>query len=243
MTPGFARSTLHVGEVGSTSDLARSLVEAGGVELPLLVRADRQTAGRGRGANRWWSDDGGLLFTLAVEPSSYGIVAERAPRVALAAAVAIVDAIGVAHVGIRWPNDVEVCGRKLAGILPEWVVGASGAVMLIGVGVNVSTRFEGSPAEVTRLGASVGEFRQVDAGALLDAILSRLGPNLEAVGQGDPGLAARWAALDTLRGTPIRVDLGGPVIEGVGDGIAADGGLWITSAAGRTCLYGGRVLR
>jgi len=125
MTAPFVRTLIHREVVASTSDLARELVEAGEVELPLAVRATRQTRGRGRGTHRWWSDSGSLTFTIALDPAPHGLRDEHAPRIALATAVAVVDAI--AHLrlsetpGIRWPNDIEAGGRKLGGILPERV--------------------------------------------------------------------------------------------------------------------------
>ena len=85
-------------------------------ELPLLVVADRQTAGRGRGANRWWTGPGALAFSLLVDGRTVGADRSRSPLVALAAAVAVVDTVAPllpAHqVGIHWPNDVLVAERK-----------------------------------------------------------------------------------------------------------------------------------
>ncbi|MCA1686206.1 MAG: biotin--[acetyl-CoA-carboxylase] ligase, partial [Planctomycetia bacterium] len=73
MSLPFARTVVDRDEVSSTSDLARELVVSGGVELPLLVRAGRQTRGRGRGSNTWWSDRGSLTFTLAIDPLAHGL--------------------------------------------------------------------------------------------------------------------------------------------------------------------------
>ncbi|MBY0398035.1 MAG: biotin--[acetyl-CoA-carboxylase] ligase, partial [Thermoleophilia bacterium] len=118
MTGTFVRSWIEREELASTSDLARALVAGPGLAYPILVRALRQTRGRGRGANAWWSDDGSLTFTLALDPAAQRLRAEHQPRVALAVAVAIVDAVtpllaDPSTLGIRWPNDVEAGGRKL----------------------------------------------------------------------------------------------------------------------------------
>ena len=64
----YVREVVHVEEVDSTNDLARRLVEAGSIEVPALVLADKQTQGRGQGANTWWSDDGSLTFSLVIDP-------------------------------------------------------------------------------------------------------------------------------------------------------------------------------
>src|SRR3954454_9162297 len=87
------RTVVHLEETGSTNDDARRLVSAGHARLPLLVTADSQTAGRGRGANAWWSDEGSLTFTLAIDPVDHGLTADHEPRLALAAAVAVVEAM------------------------------------------------------------------------------------------------------------------------------------------------------
>src|SRR4051812_10394155 len=111
--------------VDSTSSLAIELLAAGAVACPFLVTATTQTRGRGRAQRSWWSDAGSLTFTVAIDPRAHGLRTEHEPRVALAAAVAVIDAVApwLPHkrAGIRWPNDVEVGNRKLGGILPERV--------------------------------------------------------------------------------------------------------------------------
>src|SRR6476469_1533218 len=87
----FVTTLVERDEVGSTSDLARELVESGAVGLPFAVRALSQIRGRGRGTNLWWSDAGSLTFTLALDPGAHGLRAEHEPRLALAVAVALVD--------------------------------------------------------------------------------------------------------------------------------------------------------
>src|SRR5690348_9213630 len=127
MSEPFIKTRVHREVVDSTSDLARQLVVEGDVACPLLVLARRQTRGRGRGDHSWWSDPGSLTFTVALDPAAHGLRAEQEPRLALASAVAVVEAIalrldpGQDRPGIRWPNDVEVANRKVAGILPERV--------------------------------------------------------------------------------------------------------------------------
>src|SRR4051812_48432802 len=89
----LVRTLVHHEIVASTSDLARQLVVAGETELPLAVWATRQTRGRGRGSNRWWSDAGSLTFTVALDPAAHSLRPEHEPRLALAAAVAVIDAL------------------------------------------------------------------------------------------------------------------------------------------------------
>lgn len=250
--PPFARTTLEREEVDSTSDLAIRLLGRGGVALPLLVRAARQAAGRGRGDRRWWSDEGSLTFTVAFDPAAHGLRPDQESLVALAAAVAIVDAVepwlppGAA--GIRWPNDVEVGGRKLGGLLPERIETAEGPRLVLGIGLNVATRLADAPAEIRRMATSIEAERRAGAptlglDAVLDAVLGRLPGVLDALARDDPGLERSWAELDTLLGRPVVVDLGGRVVSGLGGGIAADGALRVETERGVQLLYGGSVLR
>ena len=124
-----------------------------GVVLPLAVRAHRQTRGRGRGDHTWWSDAGSLTFTLAIDPAALELERSFEPRVALATAVAVIDALdelGLSHpeLGIRWPNDLECGALKLGGILPEVIDREDSHYLLVGIGLNVTTRLDEAPAFV-----------------------------------------------------------------------------------------------
>ena len=96
-----AGSFLERGEahdaIGSTNDRARELGGDGG-PLPAIVVAERQTAGRGRGGNRWWSTSGALTFSVVVERSSLGLEPERLPLIALATGLAARDAVAAASI-------------------------------------------------------------------------------------------------------------------------------------------------
>src|SRR4051812_48947706 len=112
--------TIRHAELDSTNTEAARLLREGLEPPPFVLRTDRQTAGRGRGANAWWSDAGSLTFTVALDPAEHGLRTEHTPRVALVAGLAIIEAVEAfvppGTLGLRWPNDVEAQGRKLAGI-------------------------------------------------------------------------------------------------------------------------------
>jgi BirA family transcriptional regulator, biotin operon repressor / biotin---[acetyl-CoA-carboxylase] ligase len=105
--------------VDSTNTRAAQCASQGAVDLPLLVVADEQTAGRGRGGNRWWTGPGALAFSLLVDAQTVAADESRSPLVALATAVAIVDCVTpllpTHQVGIHWPNDVYVRAAKTHG--------------------------------------------------------------------------------------------------------------------------------
>jgi BirA family biotin operon repressor/biotin-[acetyl-CoA-carboxylase] ligase len=249
----FVASMLVLDEVESTSDHAAQLVRGGSAELPLCVWALRQTRGRGRGTHSWWSDTGSLTFTLAIDPAAHGLAADSEPRLALATAVAVIEAaremgFDSPELGIRWPNDIQVGDRKLGGLLPERVDGPDGHRLLIGVGLNVSTDAASMPAEVRQMATSLAALRgrAVEPERIpevLAAILGQFGSVLGRLAARDPDLAARWDALDLLRERWVTVDLGPRTIAGRGRGIDEDGALCLEAGAERHRLFGGQVRR
>src|SRR5204862_8267983 len=115
-------------------------------------------------------------FTLAIDPAAHGLVVQSEPKLALATAVAVIDALreldlGSPSIGIRWPNELEVDGRKLGGILPERIETEQGHRILIGVGLNVLTDLAGAPAEVWRMATSLAAMQ---GGPLDEPVLPRL---------------------------------------------------------------------
>jgi BirA family biotin operon repressor/biotin-[acetyl-CoA-carboxylase] ligase len=251
----FVHSIIDRDEVASTNDLAMATTQSGWSAYPLLVRARSQTGGRGRGENTWWSDSGSLTFTLVLDPAAHGLTDRHQPRLALAAAVAVIEAVAdyvlpTKPLGLRWPNDVEVGGRKLGGILPERVSTPHGPHLLLGIGVNVLTRLEKAPPDVRRIAASLADDApSVDDCPTPDRVLAAVLAGLESVlprlSREDPLLAEHWASLDLLRGRPVRIDLGTRIVSGVGAGIDHEGALLVAPDDGsRTLrLFGGRVLR
>jgi BirA family transcriptional regulator, biotin operon repressor / biotin---[acetyl-CoA-carboxylase] ligase len=249
----FVRTLLTFDELDSTSDCAAERVREGDVELPMAVWAKRQTRGRGRGSHSWWSDAGSLTFTLAIDPRAHGLTVESEPKLALATAVAVIDALeglgmGSTSLGIRWPNDLEAGARKLGGILPERIETQSGHRVLIGVGLNVATRFDGAPADIRAMAASLAALhsRSLDESILprlLSMILRHFEIVLTRVVDDDPSLSSRWNQLDLLRDRRVCVDLGARIVTGRGCGIDPAGALCLDVGRERLRLFGGQVLR
>ncbi|HMC10641.1 MAG TPA: biotin--[acetyl-CoA-carboxylase] ligase [Pirellulaceae bacterium] len=142
--------------LGSTSDRALALGAQGEVELPLLVLATRQTAGRGRGSNRWWSADGALTFSLVLKAPPDRLPAQRWPQVALVAGIAVCEALEAfalrADLAVKWPNDVYLSGSKICGILSESVPGWRDR-LVVGIGINVNNRGQESGVRSQEPGA------------------------------------------------------------------------------------------
>jgi BirA family transcriptional regulator, biotin operon repressor / biotin---[acetyl-CoA-carboxylase] ligase len=249
----FVRTMLTFDQLDSTSDRAAELVRSEAIDLPLCVRAIQQSRGRGRGDHSWWSDPGSLTFTLAIDPAAHGVRPESEPRLALSAAVAVIDALrdlgfDSPGLGIRWPNDIELHGRKLGGILPERVETEAGHRILIGIGVNVATDLGAAPSAVRAMATSLSviggpEVDSLTSDGLLRAILDRLASVAGQLAAGDVALGERWAAIDLLRDERVSVDLGDRIVAGRGCGIDADGALCLDQGGSVLRLFGGRVLR
>jgi BirA family biotin operon repressor/biotin-[acetyl-CoA-carboxylase] ligase len=142
----LATSISYFATTGSTNDVASTLA-AGGAHEGAVVIAEMQTAGRGRRGRQWLSPPGsGLYISLVLAPGRARSAPERATALTtLAAGVALAEAVEAAtglRPDVKWPNDLVVGRRKLAGILAEGVAG-SGRMMewiVLGYGVNVAQR-------------------------------------------------------------------------------------------------------
>jgi len=236
----------HHAVLASTNDYAKEIAAAlpRPDALPLLVVSDGQTAGRGRGANRWWTGQGSLAFSLLLDGRKWGEMATSGPMVSLAAAVAVAETIvpllpGHA-VGIHWPNDVYAAGRKLAGILVEVL---PGKYFVVGIGVNVNNSVRDAPQELRDCVAALvdltGAFH--DRTSLLLAILRRFSTLLGEL-PSSPDRVARLADVLCLQqGRTLTVDSPERLVRGVCAGIAADGALLLDTAEGRQRVVSGVV--
>lgn len=202
MMAPFGSPRLHLRETASTNDRARELA-AGGAPHGTVVTAAHQTAGRGR-QGRAWSAPAGHALLMTV------IVREPPRLLPLVGAVAIAEALGP-DVGIKWPNDLHLGGRKVCGILAEGRPAEGWAVL--GAGVNVAVRLEDLPPELHDTAATLGG-TPADVEPVLAAILARLSHWL---GRPDAELLDAWRARDVLRGREIAWKDGAGVAEGVDD--------------------------
>lgn len=146
----------HFEVIDSTSSWALRELEEGAFsddrDLPFLVTADLQTAGRGQKSRTWHSPRGALMFSLIFDPKAWNIPLSKTPFLGFATALAILDTMRLflsshdaARFRIRWPNDVFYDTRKVSGILLE---GHSSGRMTAGVGINLFNTFRDAPSEV-----------------------------------------------------------------------------------------------
>jgi BirA family biotin operon repressor/biotin-[acetyl-CoA-carboxylase] ligase len=233
---------LELASVGSTQDELRRLAE-GGAPAWSTVRADEQTAGRGR-RGRGWSTPAGkaLAASILLRPAR---PPEELGGLSLVAGLVVAEALQpvLPDVQVRWPTDVVVHGAKLAGVLAELL---GGPAVIVGVGVNLTQGRDELPP-TGRLPATSLLLEGVSPvptpAGLLDDVAGRL---REAVSiferHGLGALVPRLAALDGLAGHRVRLRLAdGSATEGAAGGIGDDGSLVLETDRGEERHVAGEV--
>jgi BirA family transcriptional regulator, biotin operon repressor / biotin---[acetyl-CoA-carboxylase] ligase len=219
----LGRPRLHLRATTSTNDRARELAQAGAPH-GTLVTAAQQTAGRGR-QGRTWSAPPGRALLLSV------VVRDPPALLPLAAALAVAEVAGPGA-KIKWPNDVLLDGRKVAGILTEGRPQDGWAVL--GVGLNVALRIEDLPPELHDSAGTLG-LEPADVEPTLDRLLAALEA---ALALDETSLLGAYRARDALHGREVTWATG----HGRAAGIDATGRLVVELPEGRrTALSAGEV--
>jgi len=230
------------GDVGSTNDEALALA-ASGETLPFWVTARRQLAGRGRQGAPWISEAGNLYASLLVA-RTFGLA--QAAQLPLVTALALHDALVAvlesgAGLGIKWPNDLLLNRRKIAGILTESKVLDDGqAVIVIGCGVNCAQHPQDTRYPATSL---VAEGYPVTPEDLFVAFSSAMADRL-AVWNGGAGfgeIRSAWLDRASGLGETIHVRLPQTTIDGVFAGLDAAGRLILRQASGERVVSAGEL--
>lgn len=222
MSAGLGSPRLHLRRVDSTNARARELA-ADGAPHGTIVTATEQTAGRGRQGRQWAAPPGRALVLSLV-------LREWGRLLPLAAGVAVAEEAGD-EAQVKWPNDVLVAGRKVAGILVEGR--PAQGWMVLGIGLNVALSGEHLPPELRDRASGLGR-RPQDIEPTLASLLARLGHWLAV---DDEAVLERLRARDALAGRTIRWDSG----EGRAAGIDEAGRLLVDTAGGREALEAGEV--
>lgn len=215
--------------------------------LPTALLAEIQTGGRGRRGRVWRSNFGGSL-TLSVL-WHFETAMSALSGLSLVAGIATIHAladVGIDAVGLKWPNDLTVAGRKLAGILVEIGGEAHGPChAVIGIGINL--RLDPATAAAidqdwTDLATVAPDRHPIDRNALAAALLSRLAECLERFErQGFAAFIDEQARYDALRGQPLRVSTPSGKRDGMACGVDARGALRVRDDSGEFLVESGEV--
>ena len=238
----------HV-ELESTNDRGLELCRRGiPLETPVLVLSERQTAGRGRGSNQWWSSAGSLTFSVVLELNRFGKVLQYAPRVALFAGLAVAESLcrvlPNASIGLKWPNDVWLQDRKVCGILAETARGVCDYVV-VGIGINVNNSFSQAPSGLETSATSLVDFagHTFDLTEVLVQVLRQLQRELQLLPSGGNRLSDRWTQFCVITGAEVDIEIAGQHTRGLCQGIDATGALILSNSTGEHCFYSGQVNR
>lgn len=231
-------------EVDSTMDVVASLGRGGAPE-GTAVMAERQRKGRGRQGRSWFSPPAGNVYvSILLRPRiSAAALPALAPACGLGVAQALEELASV-QAGLKWPNDILVRGRKIAGILTESVV-QEGEISHVVVGVGVNVNVKSFPEHLINTATSIC----LEIGAPVDqeAFVAVLFRHLDTVYQrflarGFPALADAWTRRDTLKGHRVHLNTGTQMLEGIARGISLDGALLLETPTGLRQISVGEVV-
>ncbi|TAL18452.1 biotin--[acetyl-CoA-carboxylase] ligase [bacterium] len=246
-TKTFGRHHRHYAATNSTSRRAAEWAEGGAPE-GALVTADSQSAGRGRLGRQWFGEPGeSLAMTVILRPE---VELSLAPLLTFVAAISLAETLlgwveGEA-VEVKWPNDVLLGGRKVAGILLESrVEGVRIDYLSLGVGVNVLGTPARFPEEFRESAATLEEFSKADCPApveVLSAYLQRLeGDYFLFSSEGFGPFRERWGRLFRMAGREVTVVSRGGELRGKVLGLAEDGALELETGGGIKRILAGDV--
>ena len=231
----LAELTVHWQIDSTSSQLLRNADTAGGIQVCL---AETQTGGRGRRGRIWQSPLGGNLYFSLLRRFDAGMA--DLSGLSLVIGIAVVGALsdcGVTEVGLKWPNDVLVRGRKLAGVLVELggeFLGPCHAVMGIGINLRlppeVLVRIDQPVIDVASLGGALPSRNRLAA-----RLIARLMATLDHFQtQGFAAFAEAYAHCDVLHGREVNVHTAGEMRAGVAAGVDARGALVVRHAHATT---------
>lgn len=230
----FGKDIIHFQEIGSTQDVARTMAVRGAPEGTLIV-TEGQTHGRGRMGRVWISPQGvGLYASLILRPR---ISPSDAPKMTLMAAVAIANAIETTSslkAQIKWPNDVLVGGKKVAGVLTEIdaEMDMTHAVIL-GIGVNVNNDVFPQALRDRMTSLKVETGKEISRLGLLQTLLLELENLYQGFAKkGFCFLLDLWKKKDMTIGAPVKVVLMGREIMGQAMDIDCEGALLLRDEKG-----------
>ena len=225
-------------QIDSTNRVAKELIAAG-TPSGTIVWTDTQSAGRGQYGRAFDSPQGGLYFSLVLEPE---LPLEQLPLITLATGLAcqkvLTNRWGLSPL-IKWPNDVYLGGRKVAGILCENLIRpGSGdvlsATVVIGVGMNVNNRVDDFAAEIQPVVTTLFEHLHVpvELDGLLTSLADAIAEQVARLAHDRPALLAEWRQVDLLCGRAVVYRRDDQCLTGTGKGITDQGAYRIREESG-----------
>ncbi len=223
-------------EVVSTNTLAMEMASNGAAEGAVVI-AETQTGGKGRLGRKWISPKGNLYLSVILRPA---VALQKAPLVTLLGAAAVAASIrrqcGL-QAGIKWPNDILISGKKVAGLLTEMSAEQDRIRhIVLGIGVDVNMDPAALPhdvrAQTSTLAVETGA--PVDRVALLQQLLRELDHRYQVFCSNDQDVLREWELLNLTIGKRVAVSGAGETLEGRAQRIDGEGRLVIRQDDGTT---------
>lgn len=236
-TRELGRTLHHYDELESTNAKAFELAHEGGFHGEVII-TEHQTAGKGRRGRSWSSPAGkSLAMSVILRPE---IAPARAPELTLVAAVALVETLidsGV-EASIKWPNDIQLAGKKVAGILTELSADVERVhFIVLGIGVNLNSEAKDFPSELAELATSVSQNRKspVHRALFTAALLGKLEGWLETwTDEGFGPVREAWKKHAPMLGQEVLVRADNKELRGVAKDLDEAGALLLDLGDGKT---------
>ncbi len=236
----------HRPEVESTNTWALEMARETQRPVPFLAITSRQTGGRGRGSNRWWSSEGAATFSLVVDPTALGISPTRCGQIALATGVAVAESLAHHYAegsfAVKWPNDVYLNDRKLCGILVESVA-APGSRAVIGVGININNSLVEAPPDVAARAITLSDAANApfDMTEIVASVANQILQRVGALSSNAEGVLQRFRKRCWLTGKIVTVLSGQQETHGRCKGIDDSGALILATGEGPKAINAGVI--
>lgn len=233
-TARIATRVWRFDQIDSTQSEAKRLIARGQGDGALVLAAS-QTAGRGRSSRAWYSPPGNLYLSLVFRPALPLAGWGSLTLVAALALLETLDALGVQGAALKWPNDVLIRGRKVAGVLAE----VEDDRLVLGVGVNLNAGLPADLPRATTVRAASGTAHPPDE------VLRRFVEAFEAhvvAAEGGARFGQQWTARMETLGHWVHIGGSAHATEGLAVSVADDGALMVRRSDGTlTACYGGDV--
>jgi BirA family transcriptional regulator, biotin operon repressor / biotin---[acetyl-CoA-carboxylase] ligase len=247
LSQGWLKHIEWQSQVTSTNDLAKLWMEGRAAisnhQVAALFVADQQTRGRGRGGNVWWSPAGCLMLTLAVSLDQLPSDRSEHSRLALIAGLAVAEVtdnlLGGRRSQLKWPNDVYVEQRKLAGILIESMTNG----WAIGIGINVQMDWSLCPTELRQRATCLSTIagKHIHRESVLVELLPKLESRL-AAWRGNEPWQPEWQSRCLLSGREVCIKAPSGLIVGICEGIDGFGKLLVRTSSHLHEVIAGEVV-
>ena len=236
-TATIGKTIFCFAETDSTNQLAFKLAEEGAVDGTVII-ADAQTRGKGRLGREWASPPGVNVYcSVILRPPIPPVSAYQLTFLSAVAVARAIESTTPLSTGIKWPNDILVNGRKIAGLLNEMSAETEKVnFVILGIGINVNMRRDQFPAILRHPASSLtlegnGEINRI---AFIRALLSELDLLYQQyLIEGDEPIRKEWLTRCNMVGRAVRVSCRDTVISGVVTGVDGNGALLVRLPDGR----------